>query len=452
MSMCKRICWLMTGVRYSTRSNDLSTTAAKVIYVSTILHASPAPIVVPDEPIAELPKPQPYANQDLHEPVAFKNIDAWQRPVLSPYVRWENLTVGPYIAVYHRDGYYLLYDGRASRLRAYLTRSGVGNLGERFEGPSPSMFAASLFADPNGINNQWLGLFVDRGGVYQLGEDGRSLRKLIEQPIDSASFIPPSKDRPPRLWVQNGQQITAFELSARDPDKPLFAGVDSIRSVTLPQINVTELQTLNLGDSPHNSLSIVDRPGADTVVLDIATLTRGYFTRFDQAGGKIASGRIALYHQPSTWRNSDTLVGAVFPPLFMMTAAATELIDQTYLDGGFSTPMPRATKAVMCLAVAMHILVAMVMTVWACRRRRLSRRVTIGWTVASTFLGIGIVLAVIAAYPSIPCERCHGCGLLVRVDQEKCPQCGAPWEPPTRDGCEIFEGEIIKPVRQAAIH
>ncbi len=411
------------------------------LYDTKILNASPADRLSDDSPAVDVPKPAAYADQQLKSPITLANIDWWHPPILNPYDQWGFTRFGKYGAVYHRDGYYLLYDRMTSQLSGYLTRSGIGSDGERFDGLAPGIAAARLMGRTNWTNANQAehGLLVDRGGIYQLGDDGVSVRTLAEQSINSAALIPPTEQRPPIVWLHHGQEITSYQMKSTDPKQTLLSFPN--KPGGFPQVELIRQRVLKLDQHPGGSLAIADFDSSGTVIIDTIKSGQSRFVRFDASGANTDSGQLAVYRQASDRLDANALVGSVFPPVMMMATTSADLIWQKAFGGFPMLMFSRRVQVVVLWLTLLHSAVAVTLTVLVCRRRFLSTRATLAWAASSIFLGIGTALAVISVYPKTARQPCHGCDALVRVDLGRCPACGIGWEPPARDGCEIFEGE-----------
>ena len=88
------------------------------------------------------------------------------------------------------------------------------------------------------------------------------------------------------------------------------------------------------------------------------------------------------------------------------------------------------------------MLLAMIATSYACRRRMLSRTQSVGWCCWAVLLGWATPLAVLAIYTRPTCARCTRCEKQRRIDFRKCEHCGSEWERPAPKGIEIFDESI----------
>lgn len=381
------------------------------------------------------PKPPSYSGGHLESFVQFSPLLNQTQSVLNPYQHWGYNQFGTYESIYHRDGYYLLYDRHHKKLRGYLTRSGAGEMGEKFDGPSPVMFASSTLGTTS--------LLVDRGGVYQVSRDGTTVRTLMKQQIDGVGWMYVDEGTN-QLWIQSGAKLIAYDVTsaegltpeASEPDpSPEIAQYMSNRPVDL-----TKTRELSLESDPEAQVSIA-KAGDLFVVAESNGFNHYTIHKFNNENVRVSSTLIVTHFQRYDVIDSNMLVTAGFPPVAAMIAEAF-----AHANGAFDLGIPMVRQsprvnAVIWTLVVIHMVIALALTIIACRQRRLSRNATIGWSITSLLLGLANVLAIYVLYAKQASCVCGSCDERMRVDQSRCPACGADWDAPVRDGCEIFESE-----------
>ena len=100
------------------------------------------------------------------------------------------------------------------------------------------------------------------------------------------------------------------------------------------------------------------------------------------------------------------------------------------------------THLPLVLLTLVVILVSVVATYFACRRRSLTSSQIVGWCGWAILSGLATPLAVIAIYTRPTFVRCSRCEKSRRIDRQKCESCGADWEPPVNEGIEIFDANV----------
>ena len=430
----------------------------------TAVFAAEAPRIPLADPLPELEPPHtPPESTRLREMIS---LDPLQGHPFLLLAHQGSFSIDRNPAVYHQDGYYLLYDSVTSRLRGRIVRPNTGDGIVAFDNPSPGLIplrtkSAETSDEPMSMDARSIeatanpapigGLICDRNGVYWLRADPESATLLLATEVDAVGTVYRGTNESQQLWLLKGQRLAVYGISV-DEELPLASVENSAtasgepsRSVQLsPKQTYSLPPEFRLDDRSAPTVGLYPLRDGGLVVVGGRGGARASVAHYDPSGELEDSYAVARY------RETEPLFPYVvetsfFPPVAVWIGRTVMLVQEWLTDGRSREDayriIPDRTWQIAMLITLMHASFGAVLAWAACRRRDFSRNATAGWTVLGALFGVGTGLAVLASYPRPTWASCDRCGKPTRVDSDRC-HCGALWEPLPPAGIEILESDI----------
>ena len=304
-------------------------------------------------------------------------------------------------------------------------------------------------------------LWIDRKGFYAFMESEQKVKTLIDMPVDAITFAHSFSslgDRP-AWWIQltvlSDGKLHVFRLT--DPEGndwvPLpfkradgtldleeFAIKEIAVTPTLPSTAPRAIRFRVIGDSKFTV--ILDGPRPSFLTYDKETDTSWNSTPFIKPKNEATSHLFDL---------TISLLPLLFSIVLAVATAIGILLDGKSLPSIEAVSYFVQDEYAFVIFAIIVMLLSVIATVYACRRRMLSRSQTVQWCCWAGLLGWATPLAVLAIYTQPTCSRCPRCEKQRRIDLRKCEHCGSEWERPAPKGIEIFDGSFSSDtVAQAA--
>lgn len=415
----------------------------------TAIFAAKAPRIPLADPLPEIESPHtPPESTRLREMISLDPMQSDQPLLLAHHQASFSIDRNP--AVYHRDGYYLLYDSVTSRLRGRIVRPNTGDGIVAFDDPNAGLIplqtkSAETSDEPMSLQARSIeatanpapigGLICDRNGVYWLRADPESATLLLDTEVDAAGTVYRGTDDSQQLWLLNGQRLAAYEISV-DENETRSVQLSLGQNYFLPP-------EFGLDDETAPRVSLYPLRDGGLVVIATHNPARSSVAHYFPSSELRESYAVARYRETEPVF-PHVVETSTFPPAAVWIGRAVMLVQEWLTDGRSREDayriVPDRTWQIAMLLTLIHALFGSVLAWVTCRRRDLSRNTTAGWTVLGALFGVGTGLAVLASYPRPTWALCDRCGKPARVDSDRC-LCGAFWEPPPTIGIEILESD-----------
>lgn len=436
---------------------------------ATVTFAATAPRIPLTDPLPELDPPHdPPDSTRLHELISLSQLKSYHFVLLNH--QQGSFSIDRHPTVYHRDGYYLLYDYDSSpyglRLAGRIVRPHTGDAIVAFDNPNVGLIplrpkSVEASEEPTALDARSIeatanpaafgGLICDRNGVYWLRAVPGPATLLLSTEVDAAGMVYRGATDAQQLWLLKGQRLTAYEISVdeelllADGENSAASDGEATRSVQLSPRQTYALPSelrLDYGSAP--GVSIYPLRDGGLVVVASHNPARASIAHYDSSGELRETYAVARYRE--TERLYPNVIGGFFmPPTVVLIGRAVMLLQEWWTEGrsrenAYRIVPDRSWQIAMLVTLA-HALLGAVLAFAACRRRDLSRSATACWTVLGALFGVGTGLAVLASYPRLAWAPCDQCGKPARVDLDRC-RCGALWEPPPPVGIEVLESDV----------
>lgn len=431
----------------------------------TAIFAAKAPRIPLADPLPEIESPHtPPESTRLREMISLDPMQSDQLLLLAHHQASFSIDRSP--AVYHRDGYYLLYDSVTSRLRGRIVRPNPGDGIVAFDDPNPGLIplltkSAEKYDEPMSLQARSIeatanpapmgGLICDRNGVYWLRADPGPATLLLDTEVDAVGTVYRGTDgSQQQLWLLAGQRLTAYdisideELSQSGGENSAASSEEPTRSAQLrPKQNYSLPPEFGLDDESAPRVSLYPLRDGGLVVVATHNPARSSVAHYFPSSELRESYAVARYRETEPVF-PHVVETSTFPPAAVWIGRAVMLVQEWLTDGRSREDayriVPDRTWQIAMLLTMIHALFGSVLAWVTCRRRDLSRNTTAGWTVLGALFGVGTGLAVLASYPRPTWALCGRCVKPARVDSDRC-LCGAFWEPPPTIGIEILESD-----------
>ena len=354
-----------------------------------------------------------------------------------------------YYWIYHREGYYLLYDdfrGEESSPALHTTfdRNGYDSQDNCFDGPAPQITGARVFVDFPSLSLSSIDVLVDSQGIYQLLGNPGEISTLLETDIQSMIIVPSLVDDGPTAVILGENELRLYDvISVNDPSVLAQAtrrnqgGV--ITQVKVPELALEKRKVIALPES-MNRLS--ERSTYAIADLGEEGFSLIQWTQYRATVLKISSEGNVTDRQSYVLNYANTIDKGVaeglFPPIFCAIVKMGRSMDSKAAGGTFLSHFGKDGLKLMFAGVLLHIAIAMCVTWLMCKRRVLDNRSTITWMLATVPLGFAASLAVPCVHQYVLAVTCDECGKRKRVDDQTCPHCQADWSRPKQTGIEVF--------------
>lgn len=366
-----------------------------------------------------------------------------------PFTYVMNLSQTPFgsLAIYLHEG--VLYGYNTNGLATKITPQGIFSANEPAQGRFSNLKTVTRMSAQV---RAWVSyslfdnyLLLDDSGVYQLNFDTQSLDKLVEGPIDQAAFAPPVETQGALLWTVSDQQVRAYHLQPVESDQtlPLYSDrvVQRSSGYPLPRVSAELFHSWELtsrGDDPPSQPGWGLLSTNNQAILAATHQTyalESQFTLYDAESNVLDSGST-----PRT-RDADLSIAEAWgvPP---------GVVAGFLMVAGLTTVNPALTFAAITaqlVYLGLHSLLALAVTAAILVIRSPGTRARWGWIAAAAILGLCVPMAMLLLHRRIVREPCQQCDRQRRVDLEKCPHCGAPWDPVQREGYEIIGPQTAEP-------
>ena len=292
-------------------------------------------------------------------------------------------------------------------------------------------------------------LLADKNGVYQIDLANRSVRKILDEPIEHCGItLPVSWDEPSndsdratgQLWTLSGDQLKRHEFVSTDEENPLErTNPVPADEKAISHQNYFDMPPIEITDSTTRTVEPLAKPmnGYETLIASAtstgvtALLRRSYaghpmssvvkYEMFGESGDEMEQGQFV--EQPLANQPAEQL--AWLPPITWPIAAILAATVSGFVPG-------------MILVIAGHAIVAALLASWVANVRGLSRQIGLVWTIAAAALGLGVPLAMWFLHGKIYREKCPQCDAPRRIDLDRCESCKAEWQRPELQGNEIL--------------
>lgn len=350
-----------------------------------------------------------------------------------------------YSWLYHRDGYFLLYandrsNGSPPKLAGLFDRGGIGSSSQPFDSSAPMQLGNSAipYAD----------VLIDRNGIYQIQDAPLKAKPLLQEHVDAVCSFSDLAGHGPTAVVTSGNKMSLLHILGTDADvgqwlkSPQRDEYFQVSRLAIPKLQLKKFQTIELpaewfevpGD-PEGQ--IVDFGDDGFLLLKSNWLYRAVTIRIGVDGNV---GEIKQYLLGDFPADSPTIAMAQggIPPLVQLASTAESMFRTKANGGTYTSHVTKRYVGWLIVATVLHILVAIGLTIAACRRRSLCRRDQLRWLAIAPLLGVAVPLAVLSLHSRVATAVCDQCGKRKRVDDATCPHCHADWSAPPRSGIEIF--------------
>ena len=353
--------------------------------------------------------------------------------------------------VYEYDGRLMVYG--VDRLLGVLTPDGFYNSLDEAQGKFVDPSFGPRIAAVSGRNSENVylasseSMITDRGGVYQVDWNGRTVRAVLKQSNDDVAVAFPEKNQEGVFWVKSGTDVSRYKIEPRnevdtlelaDSDLVIRAG-----SYRFPEIKTTKTDQWSLGLNPifqsqqdemSGSFSVVETADRKTLFyrdFNFPVAAARYETRSPD-GSLDQEGTITF---PPVKNTQGFGFATLMPPVVVAVFAASALEMQHGLSD----------LAALIPFVLVNVLLATASTFWLTHRYALSRLSKNVWLLAALILGFTAPLAMWMIYPKLIRETCHHCEAMRRIDRDRCRQCGADWAKQPLEGNEILGKSLAQP-------
>lgn len=336
-------------------------------------------------------------------------------------------------------GRLLVYDG-SERLRYVATPDGVfGSYSEATGSFAELSFPLRMESAQSHIYSSNAGpIFCSQSGVYQLEAQSVSIRRLVDEQVDAAGLRLSDGVNPASFWTLNDKTLTTYQVQAVNENEQLPVYFDQ----KLPYTLTFEIPTIKL--SPAESFEIAPLKAGETISIIESTDGAFSLTRRTRPSrtvelcsltnaddGDLSTTQVQLPADVRGVQDESWIALAAPPGLLAVAASISYLMGQLF-TGAEDIWWIVATGF-------LNAFVSMIAVSWLTRQRDLEKRSRIAWTIASGFLGLGAILAIIAIYPKPVRDECAQCGKPRRIDQQRCEHCEASWESSEHEGFEVFD-------------
>ena len=350
-----------------------------------------------------------------------------------------------YTWIYHRDGYFLLYSSDQSnrstpKLAGLFDRGGIGSGSQPFDAFDPLLWGNSAIP--------YVDVLVDHNGIYQIQDAPLDANAMLLQNIDAACSFGDLAGHGPTAVVTSGNEMSLFHIHSTNADvsqwlkSPQRDEYFQVTRLGIPKLELEKFQTIELPsiwfEVPGNpEAQIVDFGDDGFLLLKSNWLYRAVTIRIGP-DGKV--GEIKQYTLGDFPTDSPTIAMAqgCIPPIVQLASAAESMFRSKQHGGTYTSHVTNRYIGWLIAATVLHILVAIGLTIAACRRRSLRRRDRMRWLVIAPLFGVATPLAVLSLHNRIVKVVCESCGKGKRVDDATCPHCDADWTAPPRTGIEVF--------------
>ncbi len=302
---------------------------------------------------------------------------------------------------------------------------------------------------------------VDSQGMYLIAEDHKTLRKLIDGPLDGLRMVAANNGNSPRIIACSQGKFLEYRLVDSDGSEAWFQpppkGIEfkRLRNIESLELKAELVQSVEIPaelQALKNRLVVAVKDGFFIIENDndhrLFHVTKD--KPLEVIDFSILPGTEA---ETVMYRiNREVVVISCLPGL---TAAAMTVSNRNQFFNNSSTAnwfyviWEYRYQTMVYLAVfSVCCLVSLVLVLLVARKYQLRRSLRLAWCLSIPLLGLAAPLAMIATYPRIWREACTACGKSRRVDRMTCEHCDAQWEPPTSAGIEIIDREAARvPVR-----
>ncbi|GAA4470993.1 ABC transporter permease [Novipirellula rosea] len=350
-----------------------------------------------------------------------------------------------YTWIYHGDGYFLLYSSdqsnrSTSKLAGSFDRGGIRSGAQPFDASDPSLWGNSAIP--------YVDVLVDHNGIYQIQDAPLDANPLLLQNIDAVCSFGDLAGHGPTAVVTSGNEMSLFHIHSTNADvaqwlkSPQRNEYFHVTRLGIPKLELEKFQTIQLPsiwfEVPGNPVGQIVDFGDDGFLLVKSNWFYRAVTIRIGPDGKV--GEIKQYMLGNFPADSPTIAMAqgCLPPLVQLALAAESMFRTKANGGTYTSHVTKRYVGWLIVATVLHILVAIGLTLAACRRRSLCRRDQLRWLAIAPLLGVAVPLAVLSLHSRVATAVCDQCGKRKRVDDATCPHCHADWSAPPRSGIEIF--------------
>ncbi len=324
---------------------------------------------------------------------------------------------------YDSRGFLHLYRGQPSfQWASTISADGIHARGELFGAPfttDPVNTGRALFAN---LYNDLLAFpLIDGNGMYTTNWEGQ-FDVLLRQTIHAATMLPLEANQPVKFAVRGEQSITIYQfanLSAVPaPYKPGPVALQVKAPESGQPFKATEVASYPLTPEmqaiPH--AQIVHTEDGRLYYCSLSNDERSLFIVNQDGLQEKLKFSVPTGSSSSTPRNFDEVVAISFlPTTYMLFLLA------------LAEPLDHDQLVRLLIGSTIGLTTAIALTAWAAKRRGLSRKQTIFWSLAVLLFGLSVPLAIIAIYKRLYRVQCHACQQPRRLDLDQCEHCHAQW-------------------------
>jgi hypothetical protein len=360
-----------------------------------------------------------------------------------------------------------LFDARSQEVLTYdvslslkkhverLARLRVGNedLGSLAAGTWQNGYASNQGSVSTGAVKPGA-IFPTEKGLFHLPIDGQSITQIYKasetRPVISAQFGSKAgdatmnvalrlADRIVLIWNGNVVAPTANTIELGE-----FGNYGLVHALEIPlPAEIEALESVRVALHPTTSGEFV---GVTSKFDQITWDQSQRWYRFDAAGKVLeeqAYNELLFYMV----QVGDISLAAVIPPgLFGVVMCFDSLVGEppTLLPSIIvairKTPLEALSFA---LLLAVQSFIAVLLAVWAVRRRNVSQAIRKRWYIVAALFGPMAAFGILTVYPKIAMERCGSCHALTPVTSSKCQHCHESLDEATRTGIEVFDHDKV---------
>ena len=363
--------------------------------------------------------------------------------------------------VYHDDGFYYLYaptlavEGDDPLLVAKLGRNGFGGTTdaaelEHFNGGDP---LATFLGNSTGWVRAGKQILVDHDGVYQVSLVDQSIRVVTKSTIDEFYMSGHLGTHGPTAVLFNKRtnkldlyDVLSDEVNREIPLPPRPAdekmndpwAPDKSQKywplIKLVKRKELQLPSTNMPDSWVNYRLIDLRD--DGFVLTRSSYQFGMETIYVGSNETIKSTQFTRLPGRVSPSVAELACGAIAPPVISAYTGYPKAMGKQWRREPAKNPT--AITVTWILGMVIHLVLGIVLTLWATGMRKLPRPIVRRWLMLTPLLGCITPLAVWCLHARVATEECASCGVDRRVDEIQCSGCQESWLEPEPLGIEVL--------------
>ena len=280
--------------------------------------------------------------------------------------------------------------------------------------------------------------------MYQLDLDNGKIQRIIEQHVDQSALVIRLIGQEGLIWCLSEDRINRYVIQSTDPESPLEelerARVVKTHVYDLPSIKAELTSEWTIEPlQKYETLQLAETAMRQTAFLRNSATESTMRFKLYNADKTLRQEGVVDWEQPKTSAGAMNTIVAAAPPVLIAGAAVNLAINSPIPNRSVATMFPIAAVA----ATVLHCVIAAALAFWLSGLRSVGFQMRVLWTALAALLGMSMLLAIVAIYPSIVRELCPRCDMARRVDQEHCDKCGSEWDRPVAEGIEIIGKRML---------